>query len=34
MQDTAYIPVAVNFAIFFLNDMYGFICWKQRERQG
>lgn len=34
MQDTAYIPVAVNFAIFFLNDMYGFVCWKQRERQG
>lgn len=34
MQDTAYIPVAVNFAIFFLNDMYGFICWKQRERHG
>lgn len=34
VQDTAYIPVAVNFAIFFLNDMYGFICWKQRERQG
>lgn len=34
MQDTAYIPVVVNFAIFFLNDMYGFVCWKQRERQG
>lgn len=34
MQDTAYIPVVVNFAIFFLNDMYGFICWKQRERHG
>ncbi len=31
MEDTAYIPVAVNFAIFFLNDMYGFICWKKRE---
>lgn len=34
VQDTVYIPVAVNFAIFFINDMYGFICWKQRERQG
>ncbi|MBD8930927.1 MAG: nicotinamide riboside transporter PnuC, partial [Ruminococcus sp.] len=24
-------PVVVNFLIFFLNDMYGFICWKKRE---
>ena len=27
----AYIPVAVNFAIFLLNDLYGFISWKKRE---
>ena len=25
MENPAYIPVIVNFAIFFLNDMYGFI---------
>lgn len=31
MKNPAYIPVAVNFAIFFFNDMYGFICWKKRE---
>lgn len=32
MQDTTYFTVAVNFAIFFLNDIYGFINWKKREK--
>lgn len=32
MEDSAYIPVVVNFIIFFVNDMYGFISWKKRER--
>ena len=31
LKNPAYIPVAVNFAIFFLNDLYGFISWKKRE---
>ena len=31
MENPAYIPVAVNFAIFLLNDLYGFISWKKRE---
>lgn len=31
IQNPGYIPVAVNFAIFFLNDMYGFISWRKRE---
>jgi nicotinamide mononucleotide transporter len=31
LKDPSYIPVAVNFSIFFLNDMYGFISWKKRE---
>lgn len=31
LKNPAYIPVIVNFAIFFLNDMYGFVCWKKRE---
>lgn len=31
MQNTAYFTVAVNFAIFFFNDIYGFINWKKRE---
>ena len=32
-KDPSYIPVIINFAIFFFNDMYGFICWKKRERE-
>lgn len=32
MKDPVYIPVIINFMIFFLNDMYGFISWKKRER--
>ena len=31
MENLAYIPVAVNFAIFLLNDLYGFASWKKRE---
>ena len=31
VENPAYIPVVVNFFIFFFNDMYGFICWKKRE---
>lgn len=30
-ENSAYIPVVVNFAIFFFNDMYGFISWRKRE---
>lgn len=32
MENPVYIPVVVNFAIFFFNDMYGFLCWKRREK--
>ncbi len=31
MENPVYIPVVVNFVIFFFNDMYGFINWKKRE---
>ena len=31
MENPAYIPVIVNFVIFFFNDMYGFIGWRRRE---
>lgn len=31
LKNPAYIPVTIIFAIFFFNDMYGFICWKKRE---
>ena len=32
MNDPQYIPVAVNFAIFFFNDMYGFVSWRKRAQ--
>lgn len=32
LENPGYIPVVVNFAIFFFNDMYGFVCWKRREK--
>ncbi|MGN0163280.1 MAG: nicotinamide riboside transporter PnuC [Candidatus Ornithomonoglobus sp.] len=31
IDNPIYIPVVVNFVIFFLNDMYGFISWRKRE---
>lgn len=31
IENPAYIPVVVNFVIFLLNDMYGFISWKKWE---
>ena len=31
IEDHVYIPVVINFTIFFFNDMYGFICWRKRE---
>lgn len=31
MKNPEYIPVIVNFVIFFINDMYGFWNWKKRE---
>ena len=30
IENPAYIPVAVNFTIFFFNDMYGFVCWNKK----
>lgn len=32
IENPVYIPVVVNFVIFFFNDMYGFISWKKREK--
>lgn len=34
MEDTTYIPMVLCFAMFFANDMYGFINWTRiRNRQ-
>lgn len=32
IKNPEYISVVVNFAIFFFNDMYGFVSWKKREK--
>lgn len=31
VKNPVYVPVVVNFVIFFFNDLYGFISWKRRE---
>lgn len=31
IKNPVYIPVAVNFAVFLFNDLYGFVSWKKRE---
>lgn len=33
LENHGYIPVVVNFAIFFFNNMYGFLSWKKREQK-
>ena len=32
MQNPVYVPVIVNFLMFFLNDLYGLFSWKKREK--
>lgn len=32
-ENPIYVPVVVNFVIFFFNDMYGFVSWKRRETE-
>ena len=27
-----YIPIVITFIVFFINDIYGFISWKKREK--
>lgn len=29
LRDTGYISMAVCFAVFLINDIYGFICWRK-----
>lgn len=33
LENPTYVPVVVNFSIFLLNDLYGFVSWKKRELQ-
>lgn len=33
ITDAAYVPMTVCFVTFFINDMYGFVCWKKMEKR-
>ncbi len=33
LTDVSYLPMAVCFIVFFVNDMYGFVCWKKMEKR-
>ncbi len=33
LSDTRYVSVAVCFAVFFLNDLYGFVGWRRMQRR-
>ncbi|MBQ7044416.1 MAG: nicotinamide mononucleotide transporter [Clostridia bacterium] len=33
IEDFSYLPMVMCFAVFFVNDMYGFICWKKMEKR-
>ena len=32
LEDISYLPMVVNFAIFFINDLYGYISWSRRKK--
>ncbi len=33
VEDFSYLPMVMCFAVFFFNDMYGFVCWKKMEKR-
>ncbi len=33
LADTAYISVVICFSVFLINDLYGFISWKQMKKR-
>lgn len=32
-SDISYLPVVICFAIFFVNDIYGFISWSKMQKR-
>lgn len=34
LENPVYFPVIINFVVFFVNDFYGFISWRKREKLG
>ena len=33
LEDIRYFSVAICFAAFFVNDLYGFVCWRSMEKR-
>lgn len=33
LEDISYLPMVINFALFFFNDFYGFYSWQKRKKQ-
>jgi nicotinamide riboside transporter PnuC len=33
IEDISYLPMTVCFFMFFINDFYGFICWRRMEKR-
>ena len=33
IYDFSYLPMVICFVMFFINDIYGFISWKKREKR-
>ena len=33
LESLSFLPMLTNFFMFFLNDLYGFISWKKREKK-
>ncbi len=33
IEDLSFLPMILCFVMFFVNDMYGFISWKKREKK-
>ena len=33
LEDVSYLPMVVNFLAFLVNDIYGFVSWKRREKK-
>ena len=32
IDNTAYLPMVINFTMFFINDLYGFISWQRMNK--
>lgn len=33
IEDISYLPMTICFIMFFINDSYGFICWRRMEKR-